>query len=99
MLTLREDARGTVLLVLASPRAGKTAAEGVTDGALRVRIAAPPVEGAANEALERYLAEALDVPRRNVEVISGKRGRRKSVLVRGLSAGEVEERLRGRVEK
>lgn len=63
------------------PNAKRTEAIGLHDGALRVRLAAPPVEGAANLALQRWLAEALGVARSDVTLVRGASGRRKRLLV------------------
>ncbi|MDP4302296.1 DUF167 domain-containing protein [Leptothrix discophora] len=63
------------------PNAKRTEAIGLHDGALRVRLAAPPVDGAANEALQRWLAGALDVPLRAVELVLGQTSRRKRLQV------------------
>jgi uncharacterized protein len=67
----------------------------VIDGALRVRVAAPPVEGAANQALVRVLAAELGVARRSVRLVAGAAGRRKLVVVEGLEADEVVARWPG----
>ena len=64
-----------------TPRAGRDAVDGVVDGILRVRVAAPPVDGAANDALLRLLASELDVPRRAVRLVSGETARHKVVAV------------------
>jgi uncharacterized protein len=67
----------------------------VVDGALRVRVAAPPVEGAANQALVRVLAAELGVARRSVRLVAGAAGRRKLVVVEGLQADDVVARWPG----
>ena len=59
------------------------------DDALLVRLAAPPVEGAANDALIELLAERLGVARRDVRIVSGDRGRQKRVSIAGVSAAQV----------
>jgi uncharacterized protein len=88
-------ARLTVLLI---PRGGRDAVVGfATDAAgatlLRVRVAAPPVEGRANAALERLLATALDVPPSRVRVVAGHTSRRKQVEVEGITLDDLVPRL------
>jgi uncharacterized protein len=79
----------SVVLVRVIPRAKKTEISGERDGALVVRVAAPPVEGAANEALVGFFARALGVPRRAVRILSGERGRTKRVAIDGVSEDDV----------
>jgi uncharacterized protein (TIGR00251 family) len=86
-------AGGTRLAVHVQPRAARTGLAGLHGDALKVRLAAPPVDGAANEALLRFLAEALDVPRADVTLAAGATGRRKSVLVANLPPAVVARRL------
>jgi hypothetical protein len=69
--------------VRATPRAGRTEIAGLHAGALRVRLAAPPVDGKANAALVRCLARALGVPRSAVSVVRGGSSRDKTVEVAG----------------
>lgn len=59
-----------------------------------VRVAAPPVEGAANDALITFLADLLRVPRRNIRLIRGERSRRKRIAVAGVNAEFVRHLLR-----
>jgi uncharacterized protein (TIGR00251 family) len=73
------------------PRARKTELGGVRDDALVVRLAAPPVEGAANEALVDYFAALLRLPRRAVRIVSGERGRRKRIALAGVTAEAVQQ--------
>jgi len=58
--------------------------------ALKVHITAPPVEGAANEALIAFLAQRLNVPERNIQIIHGLSGRQKIVEIMGITASDVE---------
>lgn len=92
-LPLRDDGAGTVIPIRAVPRAARDALDSLTEGALRVRLAAPPVEGAANKALLAFMAGALGVPKRDLELLSGERGRHKLLRVRGLTLDEVRHRL------
>ena len=85
---------GVELDVRVIPRARKTEITGVRDDAIVVRLAAPPVEGAANEALVAFVAEWLAVPRRAVHILSGERSRRKRVTVDGVSADVVRALVR-----
>jgi uncharacterized protein (TIGR00251 family) len=86
MLNLREEEGALVFAVRVVPRASKSAVVGEHDGALKVRVAAPPVEGAANEELTRFLAKSLGVPTRAVEIVSGQTSKTKVVRARGAKA-------------
>ncbi|MDP1571977.1 MAG: DUF167 domain-containing protein, partial [Vicinamibacterales bacterium] len=84
---------GAVIDLRVVPRAGRTALAGLRDGALLVRLAAPPVDGAANDALIAFLASLLDRPKRDIVLVSGGHSRAKRVRVAGLSAAAVRARL------
>lgn len=87
--------QGAVWLVdlLVQPRAARTELAGLHDGRLKLRLTAPPVDGAANAALVQFLAECLDLPRSALSVASGSTGRRKTVSI---NAGcELAPRLAG----
>ena len=71
------------------PRARKTELSGERNGALVVRVAAPPVEGAANEAMIDCLARALGVPKRAVQIVGGERARTKRVAIDGVTDAQV----------
>lgn len=75
--------------VRVQPRASRNTVAGVHAGALKVMLSAPPVDGAANEALIELLADALGVPRRAVRIVSGITARTKLVEVDGVSADQV----------
>ena len=92
-LALTPAPTGVTIPVRAVPRASRNAVEGVIEGALRVRLTAPPVEGAANKALVAFLAHTLSVPARDLTITGGEWGRRKLVHVRGLTPDEVRRRL------
>ena len=81
-------------MIRVQPRASRTELVGLHGDSLKVRLAAPPVDGAANEALVRFLADALSVPRTHVELLSGHAGRRKVVEITGITAAHAERVLR-----
>lgn len=90
---LTETREGCRLSIRVIPRARRTALDGVRDGALVVRLAAPPVDGAANIALIELLARTLDMPRAALTVVSGARSRHKVVAVTGCSPTAAAIRL------
>jgi len=73
------------------PRASRTEALGLHGEALKIRVAAPPVDGAANEAIVRFFADRLGVPRRQVRLTSGASGRRKVVEIDGVALEDLEK--------
>ena len=83
MLRYTEKDGAITFQVRVVPRASRSKIAGEHDGALRVRLTAPPVDGAANEELVRLLARELKVRVSAVEIVSGHSSRTKSVLVRG----------------
>ncbi len=93
MLDVRDAEGGATLPVRVQPRASREGLGGEREGALVVRVSAPPVEGAANLAVTRLVARALGVPDTAVEVRRGATGRDKVLHVRGLSASDVRARL------
>ena len=75
------------------PRAPRSRVDGLRGDAVLIRLAAPPVEGAANEALIAFLSEALGVPRRSIAIVSGEKSRDKRVRIEGLDETAARERL------
>lgn len=73
------------------PRASRSEVAGEHNGALRIRIAAPPVEGAANRELTRVLAKTFGLPRNAVEIIAGANSKNKVVRVQGGDAAKLEQ--------
>lgn len=90
---IKEDPGGVIFSVHIQPRAAKNEVVGVHGGAVKVRLTAPPVEGAANELLVRFLAERLGVPRGRVRLLGGQTSRDKLLRVDGLDRTEVLARL------
>jgi uncharacterized protein (TIGR00251 family) len=91
-LHTRED--GTLLLSLyVQPRSGKNELVGLHDGALKLRLTTPPVDGKANKAVIAFLAKTLKIPKSSVTLQSGLKNRRKQVRIRGLAEETVRELL------
>ena len=82
------------LAVRVLPRSSRNSIEWEQE-TLKVRLTAPPVDGAANEALIALLAERLDLPKRSISIVSGATGRQKIVEIVGMAEEEVEKRLQG----
>lgn len=80
-----ERTEGTEIRVHIQPRASKTEIVGIHGEALKIRIAAPPVDGQANAELSRFLAGRLDIPQHRVKVLSGRNSRQKRVLIKGIT--------------
>jgi uncharacterized protein (TIGR00251 family) len=93
-LDVRPHGAGVRVKVHVQPRAARSAIDGMHGDALKVRLAAPPVDGAANDALVLLLADALGVPRRAVRVVAGATSRGKIVDVDGVHVDDV-RRLAG----
>jgi uncharacterized protein len=91
---LHDGRRGAALTVRVTPRARRTEIAGfLEDGILRIRIAAPPVEGKANAALVEFLAKVLSVRKNRIEVVAGDKSLDKIISVTDLSADEVQRRV------
>lgn len=84
---------GILLRVKVQPKASRNAILGERGGRLRVSLTAPPVEGAANEALLRYLADVLSVRRQQIVLKSGEHARDKSLLVRDVDLEQINDAL------
>ncbi|HEX8336469.1 MAG TPA: DUF167 domain-containing protein [Pyrinomonadaceae bacterium] len=89
MIGYREECGALVFAVRVAPRASRTEAAGEHDGALKVRVAAPPVEGAANVELARFLAKSFGVPARAVEIVGGRASKTKVVRAAGARAEDL----------
>lgn len=88
-----KDLRTTRLEVRVQPRASSNQILGYRGGVLRVRLQAPPVDGAANEALVRFLADEFGVPRRQVRIVSGFGSRNKIVEVEAVALPALDRLL------
>ncbi len=89
-LEVQRKGDGVVIPVRVAPRASRSAILGVHDGALKVALTAPPVDGAANAGLRKLLAKALHVPKSAVTIIRGDKARDKLIHVTGVDPAAVE---------
>ena len=91
---LRPQKDGLALAVKLQPRASRNEIGEPLGDELKIKVTAPPVDAAANEALLRLLAERLDCPRGAVQLVRGQTSRHKTILIQGLLAEDVVKRLR-----
>ena len=94
MIPIHDTPSGATFQVKVHPRARKNAITGAVGDALKVALTAPPVEGRANEACVKFLAEFLQVPRSSVTIAAGESSRLKLIRIAGMKAAQVEEKLR-----
>jgi len=93
MIPLRDHSDGASFAVKVHPRAKRDGISGAIGDALKVDLTAPPVEGKANEAVTRFFADLLKVPRSSVTIASGKTNRMKVIHVAGMTAEQLQQRL------
>lgn len=77
------------------PRSSRNEIIGEENDGIKIKLTAPPVDGKANKALVRFLADKLGVPKRDIEIVSGERSRKKSIRISGISTEKVKRRLTG----
>lgn len=94
-MKIEESSSGVRFRVRAQPRASKTELAGPHGDSIRIRLAAPPVDGEANDELVRFLAKLLGVARASVSIVSGETGRDKLVEVSGTRVADVRDALGG----
>jgi uncharacterized protein (TIGR00251 family) len=92
-LIVQDTKDGAILTVHIQPRASTTECVGIHGDAIKIRVAAPPVDGAANDELIRFLARRFSIPSTSVQIHAGAGGRHKRVLVKGVTAQLVMARL------
>ncbi len=84
---------GTRIAVRVQPRASRNRVDGIHNGRVKIRLSAPPVDNAANNALVEFLAKVLGVPKRNIALVRGHRARDKVVEVEGITPEEARRAL------
>jgi uncharacterized protein len=85
--------KGCVISLTVMPRSPVNRLEIHTDGTIRVKLTAPPVDGAANAGLLKFMAKVLDVPRSKLRILAGSQSRYKRLLVEGISPDSLCKRL------
>ncbi len=90
---LQQTSDGTLLSLKLQPRSSKNQIGPVVGNQLKIHVTAPPVDGEANEALVRFLAEQLGCARGAVQFVKGQTSRNKVLLFKGLSSNEVSKLL------
>jgi len=93
MLEIHQTEKGISFQVHAVPRASRTEVSGLHGVSLKLRIAAPPVEGKANEEIIRFLADRLSVRKADVSILAGQASKRKTILVRGINETDLRTAL------
>ena len=93
MFKVSHQADAVVFAVKVHPRARRERISGIVGDALKVELTAPPIDGRANEACIRFLAEFLKVPRSSITIAAGASSRNKVIRVTGISASSIELRI------
>lgn len=88
-LQIKEGKDGCTFLVRVQPRSSRDQVTGLHGDALKIRLTAPPVEGKANQALQKFLAKQLDTSPTNIDILTGHTSRQKRVRVAGVSADVI----------
>lgn len=92
-MIVRDSEHGAILTVHVQPNASRTECVGVHGDALKIRLAARPVDGAANDELVRFIADRCSIPRKQVQIRAGIEARLKRLCVKGITAETLVARL------
>lgn len=93
MIDIREQNGGVVFSIRVVPRASKTEIVGEMEGAVKVRIASPPVDGAANGEVVKLFSKTMGVAKSSVEIVAGHASKAKQIRINGVTAEEVRTAL------
>ncbi len=93
MVFLRESKKGLTFDIQVIPHASRMQLVGVLDGVLKIKVTAPPAEGAANEACIKLLAKELGLKKSQMEIFSGAKSRKKIVMIKDISKAELETKI------
>jgi uncharacterized protein len=90
MVGIKETPEGVILQIHVVPRSGKSEIAGVHGDALKLKIAAPPVEGQANAECIRFLSDILGIKKKQVRILSGHKSKKKTVAIEGVGRKDIE---------
>lgn len=90
---LRETPEGILIDIYVQPKAAKNEIAGIHEESLKIRLTAPPVEGAANKECVKFLAKLFHVPKSDLDIVRGHKSRHKTILIRGSSLEKIEHVL------
>jgi uncharacterized protein len=93
MINLKESKKGMTFDIQVIPHASRAGIVCIQDGAFKIKVTAPPVEGAANEACIKLLAGELGLKKSQMEISSGAKSRRKTVMVKNINKLELEVKI------
>jgi uncharacterized protein len=93
MILLRESKKGLSFDIQVIPHASRVELVGVQDGVLKIKVTAPPVEGAANDACIKLLAGELGLKKSQMEISSGAKSRKKTIMIKDISKGMLQNKI------
>lgn len=92
-LLIRETKNGLSFDIHVNPHASRAGIAGISEGVLKVKVTAPPVEGAANEACIGLLSKIMELRKSQIKISAGARGRKKTILVSEISKTDLEQKI------
>ncbi len=92
-ISLKESKKGVTFDIQVIPNASRAGLAGIQDGIIKVKVSAPPVEGAANEACIKLLAKELGLKKSQMEISSGAKSRKKTVMIKDIDKTELETKI------
>jgi len=95
---IRELSEGLLISINVQPRSSKTEIIGMHENSLKIKLTSPPVEGAANSLLIRFIAKELGISKSRIDLKSGEKSRKKKLIIKGCSKEEVIQKLTANIE-
>lgn len=98
MLNLKESEGGVIFEVIVKPSSRKNEITGIQNACLKMKVISPPVDGRANQECLHFIASTLGIKRKEVEIISGHKGRKKRIFIKNITSKELKNRLNHLIE-